>query len=1559
MKHTLCIFAPIFVLILTNTIPAGMAQQPRPRAQFGEARTYSAGFGGPSQAVAADFNGDGIPDLAVLNPCDSSYCAGGYPAVAVLLGKGDGGFQSPVIYATGSFEPMSLAAGDFNGDGVLDLVVASQCASSANCGAGVVGVLLGRGDGSFQAPVPYATGTGGSYFVATGDFNGDGNLDLAVANRTGGNSVIAILAGNGDGTFQAPAGYSTGAPSAGSIAVGDFNSDGALDLAVANAGTQDSVSVLLGNGKGGFQTALIYSSGGAFAHAIVVGDFNGDGAPDLAVVNGCATYANLTCSESGSVGVLLGNGDGTFQPPVAYGSGGHDPHSLSAADFNGDGHIDLAAGSQSLLLGNGDGTFQPAAAFGAGGAAAASVSAGDFNHDGQPDVAAVNACAGMNCDNGAVRVLLNTASNFNLYASSASLNSAVNPVGPGQAVLLTATVVPGVNTVVPTGDVTFYDGATALSTVDVSNGQATYTAAFDSPGPRALHAVYSGDTRFAAGASPALSQTVGTPVQLDSSLNPAPFNRSVTFTASVAGADGVPTGSVTFMDGATSLGTAKLVKGHAAISRAELSAGDHSITASYSGDTNFPPGSATLTQAVSQASATHLASSENPASANQPITFTATVTGQYGGVPTGTVAFLQGSPATASAAPIRWGTAPLKNGTATLANAFDQADNYPVTAAYLGSHDYQPSTSPVLSQAVSGNQDVATTTTLVASGSPSIVNQPFTLTAVVTAASGSIPNGEIVTFYNGSNTLGTAETADGIAVFTTVSRAAANSITAAYSGDRTYRSSTSRPLNQPAKLSPTTTTLSSSLNPSTYGQSVTFTVAVAPQSGTGTPTGTVTLKNGSRVIASITLNSGGGSYATATLAAGALSITATYSGDANFATSSATLAQTVEVAGTTTTLSTKPNPSSLNQTVTLTAVVASQYGGRASGNVTFTQGATVLGNASPVLGKATINYAFPAVGTFPVVATYTGDVSDSGSVSNTWNQTVGAISTTTVVTSSGSPANAGQTITFTATVTPLSGSIPDGETVTFYDGAASIGTGTTKGGAAILATSTLAVGTHSITATYAGDATYQTSTSKVFRQVVSKASTVTTLISSLNPSVYGQSVTLTATVAPASGSGVPTGTITFKNGESAIKSVSLINGTAAYTTSALGAGSLALSASYAGDANFAGSSGALTQVVQQATTKTTFIPTPNPSSLGQTVTFAATVTGEDLGTVTGSVSFMNGSKTMGSAPIAKGKATFTNAFTAAGTDPITAVYTGDANNLTSTSPSINQVVTNAATTTTLTSSNGNALIGQAVTFTATVTSSYGSIPDGELVTFYDSGVSVGTGNTKGGAATLTTSSLTVGIHNITATYAGDSTFETSTSKIYSQTISTNPTITLLTSNTNPSAYGQPVTLSATVTSSGPTPTGTVNFKNGTAPLGTASLNAQGTTTLTTLTLTAGAHSITATYGGDSSSAKSTSATLNQTVNQAATTTQVFSSVNPSAAGESVTFTATVRSTTTFATGSVTFTAGTKTLGTENLINGSAKLAVTTLPAGASTVTATYTGDANVAGSSASIVQNVE
>ena len=400
----------------------------------------------PTSVAVGDFDGDGKLDVAVAN--------NGSDNVSVLLGNGDGTFQAPVNYPVGDF-PWSVAVGDFDGDGKLDLAV-------ANAGSSTISVLLGEGNGKFTAAPDVKAGVG-PVFVAVADLNGDGKADLVVASLFSSTSV-AVLLGNGDGTFQAPLNFVAGSGSR-SVAVGDFNGDGKKDLAVANFDS-DTVSVLLGNGDGTFQAPLDFATG-KNPSSVAVGDFNGDGILDLAVANFDVSSADVV---SGDVAVLLGKGDGTFIAAGRFPAGTGPlswAHSVfvTVGDFNGDHRLDLAVVNQdnsvSLLLGNGDGTFRVAGTVLAH-FHPSSLAVADFNGDHLPDLAVTN------FDSGDVSVLLGNADGT-LQAASGATTLSVIPDGTGSGTVTSAESPPRI-TCRPSCTVSYLFGTPVTLTATASTG---------------------------------------------------------------------------------------------------------------------------------------------------------------------------------------------------------------------------------------------------------------------------------------------------------------------------------------------------------------------------------------------------------------------------------------------------------------------------------------------------------------------------------------------------------------------------------------------------------------------------------------------------------------------------------------------------------------------------------------------------------------------------------------------------------------------------------------------------------------------------------------------------------------------------------------------------------------------------------------------------------------------------------------------------------------------------------------------------------------------------------
>jgi Bacterial Ig-like domain (group 3)/FG-GAP-like repeat/Abnormal spindle-like microcephaly-assoc'd, ASPM-SPD-2-Hydin len=495
---------------------------PMPVLEFANAVGYGSGGYNARSVAVADVNGDGKPDVLVTNYCSDSNCDTA-SSVSVLLGNGDGTFQPARSYSSGGYYSFSVAVADVNGDGKPDLLISNYCSDSDCDTTASVGVLLGNGDGTFQTALVYSSGGYDAWSVAAADVNGDGKPDLLVAHQCGSancsdpSGTVGVLLGNGDGTFQTGVIYAAGFQ-AFSLAVADVNGDGKPDVMVGNYCSDPTncvngaVTVLLGDGDGTFQAPLGFASGGYIARSVAVADVNGDGRPDVLVANYCSDFNNC---GNGTVGLLLGNGDGTFQTAQAYSSGGQGSYSVAVADVNGDGESDVIVanncsdrncdGSIGVLLGNGDGTFLTSQAYGSGGYTALSVAVADVNGDGKPDLLVANECpSNNNCASGLADVLINVS----VATTATAVTSSRNPSEYGQSVTFKATVTSDFFKLQPTGTVSFFDGTANIGNSQLDNGVATLTTSTLAVGTHSITATYNGDVNFLSSTSPVLHQVV-------------------------------------------------------------------------------------------------------------------------------------------------------------------------------------------------------------------------------------------------------------------------------------------------------------------------------------------------------------------------------------------------------------------------------------------------------------------------------------------------------------------------------------------------------------------------------------------------------------------------------------------------------------------------------------------------------------------------------------------------------------------------------------------------------------------------------------------------------------------------------------------------------------------------------------------------------------------------------------------------------------------------------------------------------------------------------------------
>jgi hypothetical protein len=520
----------------------------------------------PLTLAAADFTGNGRQDLVVMGEINN---------LEVLLSNGDGTFRAgPTL--TDSAGPLAVTVGDFTGNGKQDIAVGNF--------DGSIDVFLGNGNGTFQAPKVFNLGSNNVVqSLVAGDFNHDGKEDLAVTTNavsTGGPSQVIVLLSNGNGTFHKSAAVNVGTDAEG-LAAADFNGDGNLDLVTTNfqpGGLRDVVT-LLGNGTGTFKAPVLTPTGFS-PTSVAAGDFNGDGKPDLVLVD--------YFSVDNVVLVMTGNGNGTFnQPLVTKFTAQLNSSAPVVGDFFGDGKLSIAlttgVGSVAVLRGNGDATFQaPSVSLtGSHGTQPGSLVAADFTGNGKLDLAV------SNLSTGDVSVLLNTSPKPTLgaFATTTTLTSDVNPGVSFQPTLLTASVTSASGT--PTGTVNFFDGTTLLGQAAVDpNGHASLLVALGA-GTHHIKAVFAGITPFNNSTSAVVNEIVNkdattTAINV-SHLGGSAFEVDIRLTPNAPGG-GIPTGTITIRDGNTVLTTIPASQAQVLVL---LGAGKHSLTATYNGDANF------------------------------------------------------------------------------------------------------------------------------------------------------------------------------------------------------------------------------------------------------------------------------------------------------------------------------------------------------------------------------------------------------------------------------------------------------------------------------------------------------------------------------------------------------------------------------------------------------------------------------------------------------------------------------------------------------------------------------------------------------------------------------------------------------------------------------------------------------------------------------------------------------------------------------------------------------------------------------------------------------------
>jgi len=1099
-----------------------------------------------NDVTLADFNGDGKLDMAVvyvLAPGTWDYSTNGN--VGIFLGDGHGGFTaaSGSPFAVGN-NPWSIVTGDFNRDGKLDIAVCND--GAANHLPDSITILLGDGHGGFTpapgSPIALPPNTG-PLALAVADFNRDGKLDLVSANLH--NNTVSAFLGNGDGTFTIAAGSPISVPiRPWSVVVADFNGDGKPDIAL---GSYDGgVAVLLGNGNGGFTPAPGSPiQAGQMPERLAIGDFNGDGKPDLAVAN----WAIVTGGrEYGNVTVLLGNGDGTFRPSN-NGSFqvGTDVCCVAVADFNQDGKSDIAAlsfdgGIASVLLGDGSGRFTPApgSPFTMAGLMNG-IAVGDIDGDGTPDLVASSGTMLLNQSKAPVlQVGQSHTGNFTQGQIGSYTVAVSNLTGSGPTrgtVTVTETVPTGLTLISLTGT-GWSCGANSCTRADtLTNGVSypplTVTVRVTLGAPVQV-------TNLVSVSSGGAATVTASDITI---INPA--QQSIIFLAIAPRTYGAPS----FLTGAfatsflpvTLTSTTSPVCIVSGIGVTIVGAGTCSITATQSGNSVYAAAQpVTQTFVVSKAPLTVTADPTYIVYGMRP-PYAATFTGFVNG---DSAAVLIGSPAFSTNA----------NTTNGLPNA--GAWNIAVTAGTLSSGNY-------VFNFASGT---LTVTKAILTITADAKTMPYgAAVPPLTAAASGFVNGDTSSAVTGAASLATTATSGSVvasyAITIGAGTLAATNYTFTLSGGML-----------------TITKASTAIVLRLVGATLSATVAVTPP-GAGAPTGTIRFLNGANILGEPPL---AGLTASWAVPAEGGYFSAVYSGDASFTGSTSNAFYYYPLGGSSITLTSSVNPSTLGQAVTFTASLGTTGGpptATPSGTVQFSDGANLLGSARIASGQATFTTSSLTGGVRTIVAQYSGD-SNFGPSQASSQQTVLAPVTMNVTASPAAPIF-GQTITLSAIVTasvPAGFAAPSGA-VTFQQAAGSLfGQNTTlavatlSSGVARGTINNLAAGTYTIIAGYGGDATWP-SLSRTITITVLPAASATTVSLAINSTA--QAVLTAMVTAPAPGNGGATGNVQFVDTlTNAVVGSATLSGGSAAITAPRSAYARPIVAVYSGDANFKGSTSA-------------------------------------------------------------------------------------------------------------------------------------------------------------------------------------------------------------------------------------------------------------------------------------------------------------------------------------------------------------------------------------------------